>query len=740
MSTFSLHRSGRLLGALALLLCVGASGAHATAANYNIQATAQPKRLTYGDDNRVTLSVHVLDGKTGGPAADGTSVFLYTTLGTLSATTCYTQHGEISALLDNTTGPGKAYVTVTVGDTQETLLVEYLGAGGTASGTPVAQTRPNYRLDAGQVYFSADKRIFDLRDTAKFTALAFTITAGAIQYDVANNIITAQSDVVVNAGSSTISGEKMRLDLVTGRGAIVVVNPSIAYLSLTLPALNAHEDDDAKSTDFTPLNPLPTHTWIVCHPATMAPSAPTPPPPYPGFATYKVDKQVSGALPAGMRPPKLWKMPDYQVIVYPNDMVLFHQPSFYLNEFDHPLFSLPYHVLDLRTPQGGTFFNSDISLASDAGLNIDFPFYYIATGNRTGALHFRRVTPGSQYFRGESGFQLDMEEEYLVGNKTGDGGVYFDDLTNPTRSISWDHNQTFGSNTHLSMNASYSRYTADTPYTARGGFDYSRSFGPINTNLRATVSQFQEHQNGVYELYVTPPAVPLLRNKITLSFSPYIGFEHDSDVNATTNEKTATNSFYQGLGTSLGLPSFSKWGCGITENVSNELSRDGAGTVTDYIDLGASLRRDLIDSFTTSLTYGYSITRTFIAAPGIMPASTQPSQHLSVDLTGGRAQRWSFYAYSSYTIESKSLYNSLTYTYYPPFDRAKDGTPRLFIRFTAHQTTGDVSTTDQLISVGRNIGLYTVVCHFSPTGNTGVSGIGSATGQSFAVELQRQGF
>lgn len=723
------------------LLLVAASAFARAAASYTIQAEARPKRLVYGDDNRVTLSVRVTDAKTGAAVPDGTSVFLYTTLGALSSTTCYTQHGEVSALLDNATGPGKAYVTITVGDTQETLMVEYLGQGGTATGEPTANDRPHYRLNAQQVYFSADRRVFDLRDQAIFTAAGYTITAGAIQYDVQNNLLTAQSDVAINAGSTTITGEKLRLDLAAKHGAIVLVNPSISYLSISLPALTAREDETARKVDFTPLSTDPTHTWIVCHPATAPkPPAPTTPlKPYAGYDSYKVVKRVGAFTPGSAPPVKLWKSPDYQVIVYPGDMVLFRRPKFYLTDFDHPLFSLPYHVLNLRMPQGGTIFNSELSLTSDAGLNVDFPFYYMASGSRTGALHFRRVTKGSPYFRGSGGFQIDLEEEYLLPNQKGDGGIYCDDLTRPTRSITWDHNQTLGSNAHLSLSGSFSRYNDDTPYTTRGSINYSRTLGRSSVNLRTNMSQFEEHKNAVVELYANPPSLPIWPGVLSLGFSPYMGYEYDTDLSATTNTQTTTNSFYQGFGTSLALPTFSLLGCTITTNASNELSRSSDGVVTDYVDLGASARRSLFAGFSTSLSYGFSLTHTF-AHDGTAATTSKPSQHFSLDLSGGRAQRWNFYAYSSYTLDSKALYSSLAYTYYPPFDRDKNGNPRWFARVTAHQTSGDIRTIEQLLSIGRNIGLYTLVMHVSPTGNTGVSGIGSGTGKAISIELQRQGW
>jgi len=707
----------------------------ARAESYRIVVDAQPRRLIFGADNHATITVRVFD-KNGAVVPDGTPVYLNTTFGTLQAVTFYTQHGQVSTLLDNTVGPGKAYINVTVGDSQQTLMVEYLGPNGVA-GPQTAPIRPRYNLKAQQIYYSADRRIFDLRDNVEFITSTYTVTADAIQFNVITNILTAQGGVQVTAGDKRISAAKLRLEVAANRGAVVVVNPSIAYFSFQPPNLTLLEDRAAKDTDYTPLNPLPTRTWILCKPdLPRPPIVDTPMRPYADYSTYKATHFVDGGVGPHGRPLVIKQRALFQVLIFPNDVIMFRRPTFYLNEYDHPLFSLPYHVIDLRTQKPGTFFNSELTLASDAGLNVDFPIYYAANADRTGALHIRHITAGSPYYHGTAGVEFDIAEEYRVGLQ-GDGGFYFDDLARPTRSFSWDQNSIAGK-TQLAMNAAYSKYTEETPYTSRAGVNVSRMIGQVNVNARTNLNKFENQLNSNSEFFLAPPALPLWKTGLALSFSPYIGYDHTVAGATATQTASTTTNLYEGLGSALGFPVWYIGGGTLAANLSNDLSREGSGTLTDNIDASLSYRRTVFKSFSTSYMYSYNLMHTFNSSAAVAP----PNQRLSMDISGGKPQHWTIYGYSAYSLTDKSLYSSANFTYFPKWNRARDGSPRWTIQTGTFQTSGNgaQSTLNTLVSISRSFNLYSVVLHYSPTGNVGVPGIGTGNGKTWSIEVMRQGW
>ncbi len=659
-----------------LLLWCGIAAAQAL----DVQVLAQPNRLTYGNDNRVSLVVNVVDTQ-GRPAADGTAVYFHTTLGQLP-NIAYLKDGRVTVLMDNQTGPGIAVVTVTVGAVRRTVNVTYLGQD--TQDTGVTQERANYQLRANQVYYSVDQRVFDLRDQAQLIAPTFTLTAGAIQFSLNDGTIAAQQNITLTTGSHTLAAHSLRLGINGTTGFVIVTEPAIAYQSVTLPTLEVQDSEEARQVDFKPIPTDPTKSWIICRQATVMPS----------------------------------------------DYIIFRRPKFYVDKFDHQLYSLPYHVLNLRDSGAGLFLSSQLTLTSDAGLTIDFPVYFAATPVHLASLHMRHVVRGSSGYRGQSGFQAGLEDEYLT--KHGDGGLYIDDLTRETRSASWEHTQYLGQST-LGLTAAYERYAPDTPYTKRLGLSFYNTSGRFSTRLTANWSALEDDQDGLAELTVQTPAIKL--GPLGLSLDPFVGYQRSAFGATETTTKTTRTNFYQGLHAGLSFPRINFLGGTITPTLNNEINRDQDGVITNYLDGGISYRRMLFGTFSSALTYSYSLTSSSDDA-----ADTKPAQRLSFDLSGRAGRDLSLYSYNTYNFESELLYNSLSATYFLPWFRKDKRTPRLYASFTGSMTSGDQKVVDQQMSLGWNIGKYALVVHYSPTGNTGVTGIGTGSGKDWAIELVRSAF
>lgn len=665
----------------AVLLLLGLR-APAHAQEYRIQVQASPARIAFTPDSKVTVNVTVLDAQDT-LAPDGTAVYLHTTLGTLP-TVAYTQRGRVSVLLENAQGPGLALVTVTVGNSRRTVNVEFLGESGAM--TASTEQRLRYRLQARQVYYSVDQRIFDLREDAEFITPQFTVRAQAIQFDVEHEVLTAQMGVVISAGDAVLSGEKLRLSRQNGEVLLIQVEPEVRAVRTTLPALTPLTDAVLAGTELNPLDPQPTKTWIISREAT----------------------------------------------VYPGDQIHFRRPDFFIDSINRRLLRLPYHVLDLQGVSN-TFFNSEISLTSDAGLNIDFPVYYAANDGHIGSLHLRNVTKGSSLYRGTDGLQVGLEEEYLVPGYAGDGALYLDDLLRPTRSASWEHNQDFGQ-TATSLTANYERYDELTPYTTRLGATFSRPLGTTSLHLRTDWSRFNTAETGVGELEAYLPPLPLASTGLSFNITPYLGMNRDVSTDDATGERTVRNEYYEGIRLGLGVPQISLLGGSISTSVNDEISH-ADGLYANFFDTSIRYRRDLSRNFSTSL--GYSLSLSSTSEEG---APIYSYERLSFDLSGGGSGVWNLYSYASYDIDTEAIYATGMATVYLPWDRAKNGAANWWLRYRASYNRDDDTTADHLVTLGRNIGNYSVLLHYSPTGNTGVTGIGTGTGKNLAIELVRQGW
>jgi|GEM_PF-2471929 len=669
-----------------VVFCILGLAPAARTETYQIQAIARPARIVIGGDNKVTIDVTVQTMQ-GEPAPNNTPVYFNTTLGMLP-TVAYTQQGKVSVLMENEISVGIARITITVGDSREVIDVEYLGKDGES----IAPTKPRrliYHLKAKQVYYSMDKRVFDLRDNAEFAAPDFTVTAGAIQYDLDNNLLCAQGTITIAANKKQLTAMKLRMTLGNPTGAMVTSEPDISFKSFTLPQLEAVEDESVQDIDFHQLDPLPTKTWILCSRAT----------------------------------------------VIPHEQIQFRRPQFYLDSFDHKLYSLPYHVLDLRYGNSGTFFNSQISLTSDAGLSVDFPVYYDASDSHVGSLHLRQVARGTSSYSGTSGFQMGLEQEYLLGDYA-DGGFYVDDLTRDTRSYTWEHSHDIG-DLYLDMRASYERYSEETPYTTRLGLSASRNFGQTRTRLTTDWSEFEGNQNGLAELSLQLPSLALGKTGLGIDFDPYIGLTRNVYPATEDLPKEESSNFYQGMRMGMGFPTLKLAGGTLTTSLSDEVSHDQDGTITNYLDSSITYRRPIAKTFTTTLSYSYGLSNT-----SSDEISSKPNQRISVDISGQSGSSWNLYGYSNYSFNTGQFYHSVNATYYLPWFRQQSNIPRCYLRYRTSITQGKEITTvaDQLFTLGWNFGNYALVAHYSPTGNNAVTGLGTGSGKRWAIELVRSGW
>jgi hypothetical protein len=162
------------------------------------------------------------------------------------------------------------------------------------------------------------------------------------------------------------------------------------------------------------------------------------------------------------------------------------------------------------------------------------------------------------------------------------------------------------------------------------------------------------------------------------------------------------------------------------------VSFDEGGILTEYADASLSFRRPITRSLNTTISYSANYT----TANKVM--ENQSGQRVGLDLSGQKFGMWDLYGFGSYTIDSDAIFASGAFTYNLPWFRDAMRQPRTYVRYNASMMKGETSTTqDHLFSLGWRLGAYSVVAHYSPTGNTSVTGIGTGTGRHWAVELVR---
>ncbi len=196
-------------------------------------------------------------------------------------------------------------------------------------------------------------------------------------------------------------------------------------------------------------------------------------------------------------------------------------------------------------------------------------------------------------------------------------------------------------------------------------------------------------------------------------------------------------TFYEGLRTGLGMPSWKILGGNLAPNMSDELSHDSNDVVTNNFVSGLSYQKKLNKYFASSLSYSFSLTQTNQSAT----AGTSPTdQRFSLNLTGSHGKLWNLQLYSSYSLEEQSLFGTASTTYYLPWLHTHGGHHPIYLQYNGSITTGTTTVYSHLLSLGIALGAYTVVIHYSPTGNTELTGFSASAGEHWSFELVRAGW
>jgi hypothetical protein len=368
----------------------------------------------------------------GVPVADGTSVYLVTTMGEI-VSPVETIGGIAQTVLSPSNAAGTALVSAMVGSARASLEVEFTGTPGSASvGSRMIE------LSAEDLSYNAERRTFVAGASARLTYEMIEITADAFQYDVMSNVVCAQRDVVLRSGSYELRADALRYDLDSLRGRLLRVTDEAELLLVEGDELQTRPDAAGDPCLWYPVPEMTLNTWVKARSA----------------------------------------------VVSPRKKVILDHAAVYVN--DLRVMGLRRHVLDPQT--AGAIFGNTFAYSSLLGADLDVPIYYRASGNQVGALHIKRNRALGGAGTGP-GWGLGMKEEYFREGHS-EGVLAVEDISDPGRGASWRHQLKLGRGAALSLDASTAKFEDDAPALRAGGLTYFQPLSAGRLSLSLSGSDY----------------------------------------------------------------------------------------------------------------------------------------------------------------------------------------------------------------------------------------------------------
>jgi hypothetical protein len=149
------------------------------------------------------------------------------------------------------------------------------------------------------------------------------------------------------------------------------------------------------------------------------------------------------------------------------------------------------HVMDPR--QGPALFGNTFGYSSLLGAALDIPYYYRASGNQIGSLHFTH-NGAVGGLGGAPGWAVGLKEEYIREGHS-EGCVSVEDITHPGRDVEWQHQLKLGAGSALSLDAATSTFQDGGPQLRAAGLSYYRPMSSGRLSLALSGSDFGTSEN-----------------------------------------------------------------------------------------------------------------------------------------------------------------------------------------------------------------------------------------------------
>jgi hypothetical protein len=548
----SRHLSSCRLQITTLLFCLALAGLlyPSQAGAESLRIFADPPRIQ-ADGRSTTVIIAQVQDDLGAPAAEGTTVSFTTSLGSITSAS-NTRGGVARAVLTSGSSAGTAIVSVMAAGIRQEIEVEFTSEGGETQGKEVAYSR-----EAG---------LASVNEGGRFEYGAIRITAEAIQCDLNGSQLSAQGNVEISNGETSLLGCAVVYAPRRGQGSLLRYEEDQPVIySFQAPGLQVKREESADLSLFRPLEEQPSRTLIITR----------------------------------------------RVQVLPDGQTVFDEADILVDGVR--LLSLPHYAL---SPANGEreLIEQAVTFETGSGLAAEFPYYYIAKPGRIGSLHITH-NMGAPGILGRSGLGLSLEEQYFLGDRAS-GKVNIDDLASDSRGLRWSHSQQFSGTLRAFSSLRYARYGGDSPRSLDADATISKSLPKISVDLSLHSSNYSDFKSQTAILSARTRSRTIGRsgfsysNGLRLSYSvgtvpEVITVSEEETLEEVSSISSETRaSFAQSISLQVNSP---QWRLGGKTSFSSTFGLSNnwyAGSPSQSLTASASLRRKIgKDAGSLGLTY-----------------------------------------------------------------------------------------------------------------------------------------
>ncbi len=671
---------------LALLLLLSPPLSAATL----LQVFSDPPRLRADGSSTALITAQVQDAF-GVPAADGTPVSFSTTLGSVTPA-AESRGGVARAVLTSGTAAGTAVITALAGDARQEIEVEFTPDSGAPKGSAEA-----LRLEGRQIVYNREADTASVSEEARFSYGKMSITAEAMQCQLAGAVLYAQGNVEVSNGKETRRGGALVFKARRGQGSLLrYEGEEAAVYTFYAPGLEESREANSEVDRFQPPRGKTGRTLILAKRLTLC--------------------------------------PDGQALL--DDAVVLADGA--------KVIALPHYVTGGRNA-GQDFLDQAVRLNSGFGLTADFPYYYVARPGRVGSLRItHNLTAEGALLR--RGWALNLEEQYLLG-RGGRGTLSIDDLAGETRGLRWSHSQEFSPRFRAYSSVRYTRFDADSPRIMEANTTFSRILPWAALDLSLRASSYADSDQYLALVSVTTHSRPTGILGFTYSLGTKVSYLYGTTLAVAYSPEDGQASIVKAgnagtLGESLSLRLNSpSWKLGSETSADAGLVLESSwrpGTSAQSLSAMASLRRNMGNNSNLGVTYSGLISQT-------RGGEVASSHNFSLNLNLNRPGKWEAYGFASYQVSWGRLFGSGLMRYYLPFQRTAEGEPQWALTVSGLlYRWSSKSASDTKLSLTRGIGNWEVSLNYSPHGSefgsgflAGSSGLMGMSGYGYTQDLGR---
>jgi len=567
---------------------------------YRVVLTAAPTRLPADGQSaaRLTVQVRTLDDQ---PAPDGTEVYFSTDLGDVSTSGVVGRRESVVAQVAGGFATaeltsdvvGTATVRADCRGARDEAMVDFGGGGGES---------PTVRIEGGWVGYAQQEGFIEARSGAKLSYRGLEVHAEVIQLSTADLVVRADA-VALKRGEKQLEGEDVYLELGAMRGV-----------------LRRFGDEGVERVTFS--------------------------------ATTLEPREEASEVPDGAfrlieAEPSIWQV-CRRASLYPREKLVLESAALYVDN-QRILRYPPFWVIGFGGYSGSSN-TSFLSVNTNGGLSVDFPFFFSVTDNSSDAV---RLQHGSRYgsVAARQGFSLGLEHTYQSRGNDAEGSLVFDGLPRSQWGMAFSHSQrAFGAG-QASFNVQWPNH--EDLFMDLSGYS---SFRAGSLSMRASMDRMQSASGWGYSA-----GVDYLANAVRLGHSgPALRLGTGLTYGASSFVSQGAR-LTQRTSASLSVPGWRLGGLQLTPSLAETFTWNTDRETINSLRGELALQQPLRGMGSVGLRY------TAEYASGSSAYLYQKGFHhqLSLNFSAAGSDRWSTYLNTTYDLTDQDLYAFGQFSYRP---------------------------------------------------------------------------